>query len=363
MDGDRVPVASPRGVSTGSRSRRSASATSGNRIVDRRLLVVPLVALAAVVLAACIPVDPSSAARAADYSEANNGQVVLVHQFAAPVFSRSIAGWSTMRAHRLASGTKSFAGAMGIAAAQDGLLTLDEPASDTLTEWKSDSRKSRITIRQLLDQSSGLDPNRGWPGPDSYAAAIAAPTLAEPGARFDYGPNHFAAFAAIIDRKVRAAGVATDPLDYLQQRVFDPIGLDVAGWNTDAVGHHLFFAGAQLTADEWMKFGQLVAWGGLWFDSFDPPAARPILDPVLVDEMLKPSRANPAYGLGWWIDPTPDDQPNPDDPDIPGDIVFAAGAGNQHLYVSRSRGVVAVRFGEDVTFKDAQFLGLLFDRP
>ena len=36
------------------------------------------------------------------------------------------------------------------------LLRLDEPASLTLTEWRSDPRKSRITVRDLLNQTSGL---------------------------------------------------------------------------------------------------------------------------------------------------------------------------------------------------------------
>jgi hypothetical protein len=39
----------------------------------------------------------------------------------------------------------------------DGLFSLDEKASDTLTEWKEDKRKSQVTIRQLLSFCSGID--------------------------------------------------------------------------------------------------------------------------------------------------------------------------------------------------------------
>lgn len=321
-----------------------------------RLHVACATVLCVVVAAACIPVDPSAAARAASYSEANNGQVLLVEQFGSTVHAQAIPGWSTTSTHRLASGTKSFTGVMAIAAVQDGLLILDEPASSTITEWQTDPRKSRITIRQLLAQTSGLDPNAGWPGPDAYAAAIAAPAIAEPGTRFDYGPNHFSAFAVVMDRKVRAAGVASDPFDYLRERVFDPIGMQIGGWNTDQRGHHLWAAGAQLAADEWVKFGRLIAQRGSW-------TGTSVLDPVLVDSMLTGSSANPSYGLGWWLDSSPDDQGSRENPDVPGDLVFAGGAGNQRLYVSRSRGVVVVRFGEDTTFSDSEFLGLLFDRP
>jgi len=39
----------------------------------------------------------------------------------------------------------------------DGLFSLDEKASDTLTEWKEDKRKSQVTICQLLSFCSGID--------------------------------------------------------------------------------------------------------------------------------------------------------------------------------------------------------------
>jgi CubicO group peptidase (beta-lactamase class C family) len=54
---------------------------------------------------------------------------------------------------RLASGTKFFSGVAAAAAVQDGLLSLDERVSDTLTEWGSDGRRD-ITMRQLLSLSS-----------------------------------------------------------------------------------------------------------------------------------------------------------------------------------------------------------------
>lgn len=41
---------------------------------------------------------------------------------------------SPIRAHELASGTKSFCGVMAVAAVQDGLLSLEEPLAQTLTE-------------------------------------------------------------------------------------------------------------------------------------------------------------------------------------------------------------------------------------
>ena len=53
----------------------------------------------------------------------------------------------------------------------DGLFSLDEKASDTLTEWKEDKRKSQVTIRQLLSFFSGMDGGDNGTVP-SYMRAV-----------------------------------------------------------------------------------------------------------------------------------------------------------------------------------------------
>ena len=152
-------------------------------------------------------------AAAADYSARHGGRAVLIERDGTNVFERYDNGWKAERPHPLASGTKSFTGVLAMMAVQDGLLTLDEKAADTLTEWKDDPRKSRITVRQLLQLSSGLTPGDrelggrggslllGWaatarakrlglddnaPQPDNkFRAALDLPAINEPGAKFD----------------------------------------------------------------------------------------------------------------------------------------------------------------------------------
>jgi CubicO group peptidase (beta-lactamase class C family) len=245
------------------------------------------------------------------------------------------------------------AGALGVAAAGAGLLALDEPVSDTITEWRSDPAKARITVRELLNQSSGIDPSAGLPADDVYRSAIAAPLVHEPGTTFEYGPNHFNVFAAFVQRKMRAAGLRGDPFDYLQSHVFRPIGLRVDGWDRDAAGQPLFATGADLTAHEWAKFGRLVAQRGRWH-------GRVVLAPALVDQMLAPSPANSRYGLGWWRDPGPELEDYAPIPGVPADLVMAAGAGDQRLFIIPSQGLVIVRFGENEDFEDREFLRCLF---
>jgi CubicO group peptidase (beta-lactamase class C family) len=57
----------------------------------------------------------------------------------------------------LASGTKTFSCVLAALARGDGLLTLDEPVARTLPELADDSLTRRVTIRQILNLTSGLE--------------------------------------------------------------------------------------------------------------------------------------------------------------------------------------------------------------
>jgi CubicO group peptidase (beta-lactamase class C family) len=109
-------------------------------------------------LAPCEAPAQAALERAAAYSEEHAGRAVLVMKDGAVIFERYANGWSAERPHALASGTKSFAGIVAAAAVSDGLVKLDELVVDTLVEWKDDPRTTRMTVRNLLDLSSGLEP-------------------------------------------------------------------------------------------------------------------------------------------------------------------------------------------------------------
>lgn len=102
------------------------------------------------------PFTADSLRSGADYLKDRNGHAMLVYYRDTLVFEEYFNGWSADKPHRLASGTKSFSGAMLAAAAEDGLLTIDEKVADTIVEWKDDQRKSQITIRHLLSLTSGI---------------------------------------------------------------------------------------------------------------------------------------------------------------------------------------------------------------
>src|SRR5580765_6049498 len=96
-------------------------------------------------------------ARAAKYSESRRGASIVVLQNGRTIFEQYANGGSASGRWPIFSGTKSFWGIATLAAAHDGLFRLDDLVSDTITEWKNVPRKSRITIRQLLSQTDGIE--------------------------------------------------------------------------------------------------------------------------------------------------------------------------------------------------------------
>ncbi|MFZ1701414.1 MAG: serine hydrolase [Pyrinomonadaceae bacterium] len=298
---------------------------------------------------------------AAAYSREHRGVAMVVMKGDKIVFEDDRGGITKNLPWMLASGTKSFVGVMCAAAIDDKLISdFDEKVSDTITEWKSDPRKSKITIRQLLSLTSGIEAGQIGSVP-TYAQAIKRPARHEPGTHFQYGPVPFQIFGELMTRKL--AKEKESVMSYLKRRILDPIDLNVSNWRTNGEGQPILSQGLALKAHEWAKFGILLRDGGKW-------NGKQIISFKLIDELTVGTKANPAYGLTFWLNadgtgPSGDAQPG-----ISGDIgrkkladasdVFmAAGAGNQRLYVIRSQGLVAVRYGAFGGFDDGVFISKL----
>ncbi|QDU27794.1 Beta-lactamase [Anatilimnocola aggregata] len=319
------------------------------------------------------PTNPEHHKLAAEYSAARKGLSVLVRVDGKEVFADYTNGGGQNRAHELASGTKSFNGIMAAAAIQDGLIkSWDEKVSDTITEWKDDETKQNITLRHLLSLTSGMGGGQIARVP-TFADAIQTTVRFEPGQRFQYGPAPFQTFGELLRRKL--SETKETPLDYLQRRIFKPIDLQVGSWRKGVDGMPHLPSGAHLTAPEWAKFGELVRAGGSW-------NGKEIVQQKLLDECFIPAKANPAYGLTWWLASAANNQRAALFPALARaakgdgaqplrvpDLVQAAGAGNQRLYISRQLKLVVVRQaggilealgGRDATeWSDREFLARL----
>jgi CubicO group peptidase (beta-lactamase class C family) len=317
--------------------------------------------------------QPRNCARAAKYSESKGGISMLVIQNGRTVFEHYANGGMRDGRWPIFSGTKSFWGIAALVAAQQGLFRLDDRVSETISEWKNDSRKSEVTIRQLLSQTDGIEGASRLHRAsirDRNAVAIRLSILAAPGTEFIYGPSHLQIFAELLRRKLNGRPTSA----YLQENVLSPLGLRGLEFKKDARANPLPASGFELTAREWAHLGELILGSGNYH-------GRQILSAGLLQQAFAGTAANPSYGLSFWLNRQ---APNAREIDIekeldlpwerarwsdicickaaPADTVFALGSGYQRLFVIPSLKAIIVRQGRGAKFSDAQFLRLVLDR-
>jgi CubicO group peptidase (beta-lactamase class C family) len=196
-------------------------------------------------------------ANAEHYSATHGGLAVRVEQGGHLLFESYAPGFSASTSHKIYSGTKSFFAVAASVAQQEGLLTLDEKACNTLPEWRNDRRRA-ITIEELLSHTSGLDPDLAhlYPYRDQLDAALRVPLIDTPGARFHYGGVNYQAFGEILKRKLHARGESLQ--DFMEDKILDPLDIDVDKWVKDGAGNPLIHSGLLLSAEQWAKFGNFI---------------------------------------------------------------------------------------------------------
>ena len=308
--------------------------------------------------------DPAAVSAAAEYSARHHGVSFLAIQD-----GRTLLEQNAKTPHKIYSGTKAFWDLTALAAAEDGLLNLDERVAETITSWRSDPRKGQVTIRQLLDFDSGLEPQfflHETQSEDRDAAAMRARAVAEPGRAFIYGPAALQVFHQVLKEKLRG----DTPIHYLERRVLHRLGLRSQRYLADRAGNPLLATGWILSPRQWAKLGQLVLANG-----------APLVSRNSLAQCWRGTSANRAFSLGWWnnraapngrefdfeqmLIPKWQNQDWRDAclcRDAPSDLVACIGSEGQRLYVIPSLKLIVVRQANGGSFSDAHFLRLLFGR-
>ena len=315
-------------------------------------------------------------ASAALYSRVFNGDALVVAKNGHIVFEDYVAPFAAADPHLLASGTKSFSVALFALGVSDGIWSLDEPVYRTITEWQGNPGREAITIRHLLNLSSGLKDAESYnvfrvPQLDICDLAINQSTqVFAAGSDFIYGSVNFYVLAALFERKT-----GRDPVQYLYDNLLKTLGMPqehLDRWIRDSKGKPQIAGGAYLDARSWLNFGLVIANAGNW-------KGRQLLDPATL--ALVTASNNPAfegYGLSWWrnntingsYQPATDVVPADARPDAerilpqqPVDLFFAAGLGRQRLYIVPSQNQVIVRFGMTLgdSFSDQELLSRIQD--
>jgi CubicO group peptidase (beta-lactamase class C family) len=189
------------------------------------------------------------------------------------------------------SATKSIASLAVGALIDEGKLTLDQPIWTLFPEWK-DGDKSAITVRMLLNHTSGLDTRRGVGKPEGIVAhALNSPLVFKPGTSFAYNNNAVDFLAGVIEK---ASGMKADR--YIDEKFFKPMGIVDWDFYRDVKGDPLTAGELMIRPSDLAKFGLLMLAEGDW-------KGRRLVSRGWVKLSFEPSQPfTKNCGLLWWRD-------------------------------------------------------------
>ena len=195
-------------------------------------------------------------------------QVNTLHSFMLVRHGQVIAeGWwkpeAADKLHVLHSLTKSFnATAVGLAIAE-GKLNLDDPVlkffpADAPTEVSENLKAMKV--RDLLTMSCGHDSEpKTVGGAPSVKQFLAHPVVHQPGTHFQYNSMGSYTLAAIVTKVTGQTSY-----DYLQPRLFAPLGIENIEWPSSPEGYSLAGGGLKAHTEDIAKLGQLYLQKGKW---------------------------------------------------------------------------------------------------
>lgn len=138
----------------------------------------------------------------------------------------------------------------------EGKLALDEPLAKRFAPWRDDPRGA-ITLRQLLEHRSGLDPGKNtwsiYKTRDFVQQALGRPLEHPPGTHYAYNNPGANLVAELI---ARASGQRADR--FVDGVVFEPLGIQRWTWSIDRSGHAHGLAGLHLLPRDLARIGELI---------------------------------------------------------------------------------------------------------
>ena len=238
----------------------------------------------------------------------------------------------------------------------DGRLALDSPVPVAAWSQPGDPR-GRITLRQLLAMTSGLDHVEDEEplaqadtvrmlftdgAQDMSAFAEAKPLAHAPGSHFSYSTG---STLILTDLMARMLTNSPDPdvrrramQTFIDGRLKVPAGLKSLTAEYDAAGTMIGGSFLHMTARDYARFGELLRNHGRG------PNGHQIVPEKWIDFMRTPSRRNPAYGAHLWLNRDSEESPLMPG-DAPQSLFGCVGHGGQYILVSPGQGLTVVRIG------------------
>lgn len=226
----------------------------------------------------------------------------------------------------IASVSKPFTALAVMQLVEAGKVSLDGPVRDYLPGFRiADPRGSAITVRQLLDQTSGITDStlreKSLDQPDSLAGAVTraqeATLATQPGSEHSYSNTNFHLAARLVET------VSGEPFaHYLRDHVFLPAGMRSTTSITttpqdlpdDVADGYTYAYGFPLPAEEPDRFvagsdgvitnaADLARWLIVQRGGGVAANGNRLVSADAVDAMHRPSEPRGHYGLGWETGP------------------------------------------------------------
>ena len=213
------------------------------------------------------------------------------------------------------SATKSVTGALvGIAIEEGCLPGVDGPMMTyfpELADRLDDPRKNDITIEQLLQHRAGYQWEessdelldllyRGFL-PDAMGL-VEVPLVRDPGSGHDYSNLSSHLLSVVVSR-----ACDTDMLDFANEHLFDPLGIEPGSWTQDWDGYRWGAGELRLRARDMARFGQLYLDDGnvdgeqVVPTSWIEDSWTPYTESAWRYSGVGSNWGRRAYGYQWWI--------------------------------------------------------------
>ncbi|HVN03963.1 MAG TPA: serine hydrolase [Bryobacteraceae bacterium] len=248
------------------------------------------------------------------------------------VFEKYYGDASRDELHNMQSMTKSVSSALAGIALKKGLIkSLDCRAVDYFPEYQrgiQDERFNRLTIRQLLTMSSGLD-ELGFSFDKAFADPVAEilkqHLLFAPGQGFKYSSPAAHLLGGVLRK---AAGQSV--LAFAETELFRPLGMGEVVWYADKTGLQSGGMSGLWRSRDLLKLGELYLRQGRW-------RGREIIPQEYVADSVKVHNAGDffggpvRYGYMWFITFIGSHQ-----------AFYAAGYGGQYMMVVPDADLVVI---------------------
>jgi CubicO group peptidase (beta-lactamase class C family) len=226
---------------------------------------------------------------------------------------------------------------IGIAIDEGLIKSVDEPITNYLPDLKKNGFE-KVTIKHLLQMTSGIDFNESYSNPFGEAAGFyygrnlkkevsKLKMATEPGTKFAYSSGDSQILGMVLESALKGKSIS----DYLEEKIWKPLGMEFdASWSLDKKeGIEKTFCCLNARARDFAKIGRLYLNKGKW-------EGKQIVSEKWVALSTKPEIKDGStnfYQYQWWF------------PSENGDFM-AEGILGQYIYVNPKTNVIIVRLGK-----------------